>query len=663
MKKQTYIFSIRMRLIITFAIILLIPLLVLGQISYQTAKSKISDHMTMSSFESVKLLDKLLSTTLVSSMNNVDNLSKNINSTLYNGMESPLVRSYIDPFQTSHPEIASTYLGTQSGLTFIAPYEKVADDYDPRTRPWYQDAMKRKGEVYITEPYLQMNNQTNKPTGNVIVSIVKATEDGSGVVGVDLNLSWIAESVKEVRIGKEGYAVIMDRKGTVLVHPTAEVGSEIKESWVQNVLGVESGEIDATYEGKEKTVELVTNSMTGWKLLGIIDKEEIESEASVINKTVQVVTLISIVVGGILVYFIVRSIISPLSRLVTASERISEGDLTYQITLKQRDEIGALAQSFNRMSEELRRIILEVRQKSEMVSVSSEELTASTEQTKQASNHIAYAMQEVAAGSESQVLNINMSSEVINEMTLSMQQIDKNTGEMSKTAIQATENSLEGGQIIEKAVGQMNNISSTVNQLSEVVQELGEGSQRIGEIIEVITRIADQTNLLALNAAIEAARAGEQGRGFAVVADEVRKLAEQSAGSSQQISLIIRMIQEKTSQAVNSMKEVTNEVYQGISIVHSAGDSFEEIKHSINEVSNQIEHVTSVIHQMSTGSKQVLQSIDVIYKAVEETSAETQNVSSAVEEQLASMEEIAASASSLSDMAEELQKLMGRFKV
>lgn len=209
----------------------------------------------------------------------------------------------------------------------------------------------------------------------------------------------------------------------------------------------------------------------------------------------------------------------------------------------------------------------------------------------------------------------------------------------------------------------MNSINQTVTGLANVVKGLGERSKQIGQIIEVITGIAEQTNLLALNAAIEAARAGENGRGFAVVADEVRKLAEQSAQSAQQISMLITAIQQETNEAVQSMEMATKEASNGIVVIHTAGESFVEIKNAIEEVAVQIQEVSASVQQMSAGAEQIVQSMQLVSKIAESAASGTQEVSAATEEQLASMQEISASAVSLSKMAEELQQLIQKFKI
>ncbi|MFC4769330.1 methyl-accepting chemotaxis protein [Effusibacillus consociatus] len=359
-----------------------------------------------------------------------------------------------------------------------------------------------------------------------------------------------------------------------------------------------------------------------------------------------------------------RMIATPLVKVVDIANRVSEGDLRVErLPNHSQDEVGQLASAVDGMVENLCSLIRQVKQTAELVAASSEELSATSEQTSKATEQIASSIQEVAAGSEIQVRSVEEISKEVAEMSSGVGQIASTAQHVSHAAIRAAEVALNGNRAIQTTVKQMNSINKTVNELSTSVKGLGARSQEIGQIVEVITAIAEQTNLLALNAAIEAARAGEQGRGFAVVADEVRKLAEQSAVSAQQIAQLISGIQEETIKAVHSMESGLEEVAAGINMVNAAGESFALIKQSVDDVTTQIQEVSAASQQVSAGTQQVVNSIDQIAGIAETAASGTQTVSAAIEEQTASMEEIAASASSLSKMAEELQMAVGKFKI
>jgi methyl-accepting chemotaxis protein len=394
------------------------------------------------------------------------------------------------------------------------------------------------------------------------------------------------------------------------------------------------------------------------------DNHSISLRAQSVEKWMIIYGLIALLVGVVVAFYISRIISHPVMALSEAAKRIAAGDLTgTEINVKNRDEIGELATSFNEMAKHLREVIRQVAINAEQVAASSEQLTASAEQTSKATEQIAVTMQDVTVGVEKQVHSVEETSETIQEMSRGVQHIAERAQSVATIAGSASEKALEGGKTIQTAVDQMNSINETVTSLANVVKGLGERSEQIGQIIEVITGIAEQTNLLALNAAIEAARAGEHGRGFAVVADEVRKLAEQSAQSAQQISALIAAIQQETNEAVQSMAMATKETSNGIAVIRTAGQTFVQIKDAIHEVAAQIQEVSSSVQQMSAGAEQIVQSIQLISTIAESAASGTQEVSAATEEQLASMQEISASATSLSKMAEDLQELIQKFKV
>lgn len=401
-------------------------------------------------------------------------------------------------------------------------------------------------------------------------------------------------------------------------------------------------------------------------------ESEIEQDIILLNKSQNIktiiqysLTLFAIVAGIIIATFTIRSINKPIKVMNARLKEIAEGegDLTQTIDLSTKDELGEMAHSFNKMISKLRELIKQVGFDAEQVAAASEQLSASSEETTKATEQIASTVQEIAIGTTKQVENMTETSNTVNRISLSVDKIFCSSEVVEKTTVQASEKAAEGNKTVVMVVTQMNNIHNTVNELSDMVKRLGERSSQIGNIVQAITDIAEQTNLLALNAAIEAARAGEHGRGFAVVADEVRKLAEQSARSAQEITQLITSIQADTNNTVITMEDTTNQVAEGISFVHDAGKSFEQIQQAVQEVTSQIHEVTLAVQEMSVGTQQLVKSVEHTAETSDLTASGTQIMSAATEEQLAAMEEMTASSSSLSKMAEDLKELVGRFKV
>ncbi|MEC1720004.1 methyl-accepting chemotaxis protein [Schinkia azotoformans] len=408
----------------------------------------------------------------------------------------------------------------------------------------------------------------------------------------------------------------------------------------------------------EVIISGITSEINNDKIL--LAKKQ-KTEAYILISTI----LLSTIAGIIIAFFIIRSISKPITIMNARLKEIAEGegDLTQTIDLDSRDELGEMACSFNNMIGKLRELIIQVGYSAEQVAAASEQLTASSEETTRATEQIALTVQEVAIGTAKQAESVKGTSITVHEMSTSLSQFGTSSEVVKSTALHTSEKAVEGNKAVATIVAQMNEINETVQELSVMVKTLGARSNQIGKIVAAITGIAEQTNLLALNAAIEAARAGEHGRGFAVVADEVRKLAEQSAGSAQEISQLISTIQSDTNETVKAMEDTTNKVTEGINFVHDAGKLFEQIKQAVLEVTSQIQEAVSDVQKMAVGAEQMAQSVELIAETADLAAIGTQNMSAATEEQLASMEEITASSSSLSKMAEELNEIVRKFKV
>lgn len=389
-----------------------------------------------------------------------------------------------------------------------------------------------------------------------------------------------------------------------------------------------------------------------------------KARMAMMQKVVLGISLVGFVLtisGGL---WFARRIARPLEAVSAEVTYIAAGNLQRQmVAYKGNDEIGDLVQAFGTMVSNLRSMVGQVRTTAEQVTSASEELKQSAEQSAQAATSVAQTVTEVAGGAANQLLAIEEAVAESHDMASAITHIAQTAAGVSTKSGEAAATAVAGGKSVQEAVDQMHVISQAVTTSAAVVGRLGERSREIGEIVDVIHNISGQTNLLALNAAIEAARAGEAGRGFAVVADEVRKLAEQSKVAAQKIAHIVGDIQAETSAAVTAMNQGAVQVVRGTDAISDSGRQFTNIIDLVQNLNAQIIEISAAAEELAASSSTVVGSVTGIKHIAAETTAGTETISAATEEQSASMEQIAAASQGMLRLAEGLQTEVNRFLI
>lgn len=464
--------------------------------------------------------------------------------------------------------------------------------------------------------------------------------------------------------GLDGYGYIVAPNGVLLDHPDpAMIGVDLSQHpFMQTIMQQKTGYLEYEWEGRTK-VAAFQSLNNGWILVVGSYLDDLMQPATKIKNEMFLVSVASAIISFVVGLFIVLRVTQPIKRLVDAMKQAEAGDLTVQVPVKSKDEIGQQSQMFNDMMQHFRKMLTEVHEVSQHVAASSEELTASANESAKASEQISIVATEIASGSERQMESVFKTSNHIQESSRSLQRISENVGKVNRDSEVATRFALEGKNAIQKMSNEMGEISNKVSATETVVRQLGNYSESISGIITTIREISEQTNLLSLNAAIEAARAGEQGRSFAVVAQEVRKLAEQSARSAEEIEKLILTIRNEIQRAVLAMEQSSTAVADGIVIAEGASNSFSDILRAIENVNHEIQAVTLSSEQITRDSKLIVDQAEEISKLAERATADTQEVAAASEEQTATMQEITAAAEMLARMAEQLQGLVARFKI
>lgn len=649
-------YSIKSKLFISFACILIIPALIIGIMAYTNARSTLEDEMMSGIDQNLGLLNETINSTIESRIHDMEIFADDITADMYDGIESPELREELDQYVRLHPEVMSIFVGTSAGLLVEEPQVVDNASFDPRERGWYTGAMENAGSYHISEPYV------DAATNEFAVAVSRALEDGSGVIAVNINLGQIQEITSEVTIGQNGYALIMDENKRMISHPEVEAGTVAEEAFYDNMYTNESGNFEYTLDGDDKQMRYMTNELTGWKIGGNLFSSEIREAAMPIFWATGIVIVIAIGIGSIVAYYIIRSIIKPINDLKDSANVISQGDLTEDIDVKSKDEIGQLAVAFKDMQASLKVLVNEVDGNAQQVAASAEELTASADQSTDTTEQVASAIQEVSASAEKQTTGVENNARSLEEVSMGVTKIVDSSNQVSDLVKQTTEQAEIGGKAVQDTVSQMKSIHDSVQQSNVLIESLDERSKEVSSILDVITDISDQTNLLSLNAAIEAARAGEHGKGFAVVADEVRKLAEQSQKSAKEIFAIVKGIQEDVDKAVQNMNLVTSDVKSGVDISTEAIEKFDQILEGTRKITPEMQGVTNIADQMSGLVQDVSSTANELSTIAQGNAAVSEEVAASTEEQLASIEEISASAKSLASMAEELSGLIAKFK-
>ncbi len=511
-----------------------------------------------------------------------------------------------------------TYYGDRDGVMMDSDPRIDRTGYDPRTRPWYQQAQQARQGI-ITKPYLDVAFNL------LVVSIAQPARNG--VVGGDVSIASIVDSVSNMSLPANGHAIMIHDDGTVIAYKDASklmgkitnIESKLNNRLIES--SNQAGQLTPVYfetENSEKLLWSEKISNTDWQLIFVLDKQTLEAPLVRLMVTQLGLATIALIVSVLSISWLLTLLLGPLSRVSQALSRIAEGngDLTQRIRVDSQDEVRVLADSFNSFVSSQHQLISHIRQLAIDLDLDAEKSLLT--------NHSS--VEEL----ERQQQEVTMVATAVTEMSSATHEIAANAENTAAASQQSAQSSIEGKSLVDKTRTTINSLASEIDETTVVIGELSQHAQAISSILTTIQEIAEQTNLLALNAAIEAARAGEQGRGFAVVADEVRVLSHRTQNSTAEIYTTIETLQNTTKQAVSLMGSSKGLASNSVDDVNAAAKALDEITQAVNEISDMAGQIAVAAEEQTQVTNEITRNTVAIKDVTDEiTSSATDHLSQA----------------------------------
>ena len=590
-----------------------------------------------------------------------------------------LAQGVLEGFAKMYASFPVVNIAGPDGLVVAGSNKEAIGKVNISKRAYFQASMK--GETVISEPLMSMDihdkamvvstpllNAAGKPT-SVLYAILPCRDV-------------VASTIEGVRIGKSGFAYIVDNGGLMLAHPDAKLIQEFdakNTEWGRQVLASPEGTLRyTTSNGVERLLSFRLDPESGWIAVTCLDTSEIDDATAFIRNAALGIMLAGAAIVGLIIFLVTRPIIRDLLQCVTCAKAIAEGDLDRQLTVTRNDELGTLFDALRSMVGHLKEMIAAAHQESENAkehSRKAEEAMRHAEQAgreaqdktramlaaadklevvgtavSSASTELSAQIEQSDRGAAESAQRLSEAATAMNEMNATVQEVARNAGSASSASAETKQKAEAGSQVVEKAVQSIEDVHQMSLTLKEDMAQLNEHARDISRIMGVISDIADQTNLLALNAAIEAARAGEAGRGFAVVADEVRKLAEKTMASTNDVGNAIKAIQESTAKSMTGVDNAVERIDEATELASQSGQALQEIVATVEATADQVNAIATASEEQSAASEEINQSIVQVNDMSRQTAE-------AMAEAAKAVSDLAAQAQTLTELILELKQV------
>jgi methyl-accepting chemotaxis protein len=662
--------GIKVKLIIVFSLLITLPLSVLGGISYFKSKNILKENLQETNAELLKEIEQSIQYYTESFEGIVSQMSKsaNVQQVLSNADYKKWIIGDFKGIKESYEDVLNVYIATKDKQVVLYPLADIDSSYEPRSKEWYIDAVKENKTIW-SDPYI------DKATGKLIITLSAPiynsykTNEFVGVFGIDIALETISDNIGSVVIGEKGFPMIIDNQGKVLAHKNKELlMKKLDNEYINKAITEKStGSLEYSLEENGKNVEYTTVfdkiENLGWTILTVMYTDEISDDTTTILNSIIVVIIISLAIAIFIAVVFSITLTKSIKILLENMEKVKNGELSVRNNIKTKDEIGKLGEVFNAMLESVGSLINNVKEVSKQLSLSSQNLAANSEETSASAEQVNTAIEEIAKGATEQAGDAEKCAQLTYNLSEKLNDLTSNTRDIESSANEATNANLNGTKVVEQLQVKTENNKQAIQKIEHKINELNSNTSSIDTMLDTINSISEQTNLLALNASIEAARAGEAGKGFAVVADEIRKLAEGSQQATDEIKQIITKIKKDSSDTVQVMGEVKDISNDQTIAVDEVNKSFMSISDSVENIIGKIEFMIKFVTDINRDKETIVSSVQNISTISQETAASSEEVNASIQQQSAAIEEVANAADRLNELAENLDKELGKFKV